>query len=44
MPFDGKLQSCVFLDTPGHEVDPFSCKLNLHMFISDAEFSLIILR
>lgn len=38
MPVDGKLQSCVFLDTPGHEVDPFSCKLNLHMFISDAEF------
>lgn len=28
VPFDGKLQPCVFLDTPGHEVicsslDPF---------------------
>jgi len=25
VPVDGKLQSCVFLDTPGHEVDSFSC-------------------
>ena len=38
VPVDGKLQSCVFLDTPGHEVDSFSFKLNLRTFISDAEF------
>lgn len=32
VPVDGKLQSCVFLDTPGHEVDLYIAIESSHVY------------